>query len=135
MNRAFAAPAIGLLISAIAGAQPAAVKTAPRLSERKVQALAHAAHTEEALAAVADDYRSLEDLYRGRADEERLEWIRRSQAPAMGVWAKFPRPVDSARDLYEYDEQKADEMAALSAKYTRMAKDLTPATVTPQSNL
>jgi len=38
-----------------------------------------------------------------------------------GIMAKYPRPVDSARNLYEYYMTRASEAGMLEAKYTRLA--------------
>jgi hypothetical protein len=40
----------------------------------------------------------------------------------MGAAAKYPRPVDSARNLYEYYMYKASEAGTLEAKYSRLAE-------------
>jgi hypothetical protein len=93
-----------------------------------VRRLARRAHTTEEFKTVADGYQTLEEFYNGKAEEERLEWIRRSQMPAMSIAAKFPRPVDSAHDLYQYYRKKADEMAKLLARYRQLAMEPQPAT-------
>ncbi len=39
----------------------------------------------------------------------------------MATAAKYPRPVDSARNLYEYYLSKAFEAEKLSARYSQLA--------------
>jgi len=39
----------------------------------------------------------------------------------MSMAAKYPRPADSARNLYEYYMYKANKAGALEAKYTNLA--------------
>ena len=59
--------------------------------------------------------------YAQLAAEAKQEWLQRSEnAPAVAA-AKYPRPVDSARNLFEYYTQKASEAASLSAKYDQLA--------------
>jgi hypothetical protein len=48
--------------------------------------------------------------------------------PATSIAAKFPRPVDSAHDLYLYYQKKAEEMAKLLARYRQLAMEPQPAT-------
>ena len=54
------------------------------------------------------------------ASDEMAEWARRSQN-TTGRAAKYPRPVDSARNRYEYYAHEADEAAFQADKYNRFA--------------
>jgi hypothetical protein len=90
--------------------------------------MAREAHTPEQYRALASYYWREQKDYLQQAAEEKHEWIRRSQN-IMVVAAKYPRPADSARNLYEYYMCKASEVAELSAKYSRLAAPGTPATV------
>jgi len=82
--------------------------------------LALEAHAPAQYAAVANYYGERRSDYLKKAAEEEQEWVRRSQN-IMGVAAKYPRPVDSARNLYEYYKYKASEAGTLEAKYNRRA--------------
>ena len=44
-----------------------------------------------------------------------------THANVMGVLAKYPRPVDSARNLHEYYMYAASEAGTLETTYSRMA--------------
>jgi len=50
-----------------------------------------------------------------------------AQPEYCGVAAKYPRPVDLARNLYEYYMYKASEMGALSLKYSQLGAADAPA--------
>jgi hypothetical protein len=78
---------------------------------------AHAPAQYTALASCYGEQRN--DLLK-KAAEEKQEWERRSQN-VMGAAAKYPRPVDSARNLYEYYMYKASEAGTLEARYSRLA--------------
>jgi hypothetical protein len=82
--------------------------------------LARAASTEEQYSALAACYEKLHSDYLEKAAQEKQEWERRSHN-VMAAAAKYPRPVDSARNLYEYDLSKAAEAGELSAKFSRQA--------------
>jgi hypothetical protein len=69
---------------------------------------------------LANYYGERRAAYLQRAEEEKKEWERRSQN-ITGILAKYPRPVDSARDLYEYDMFKSSEAGSLESMYARLA--------------
>jgi len=58
--------------------------------------------------------------YSRKAADEKQEWERRS-LNTSGINQKYPRPVDSARNLFEYYSYKASEAEGLAAKYTQLA--------------
>ena len=78
------------------------------------------AHAPEQYTALASYYGPAEANYLQKAAEEKQEWARRSQN-ITSVAAKYPRPVDSARNLYEYYMYKASEAGTLAAKYSHLA--------------
>lgn len=78
------------------------------------------AHSPEQFKTLANYYRTRHDNYMKQAAEEKKEWERRNQN-VTGVLAKYPRPVDSARNLYEYYMTKAEEAGELEAKYSNLA--------------
>ncbi len=96
------------------------MKDGVRCAPTQLKRLAREARTHEQYAALADCYQKLQKNYLRQAAEEKQEWERRSEN-AMASAAKYPRPVDSARNLYEYYLSKASEEAALSAKYSQLA--------------
>jgi hypothetical protein len=82
--------------------------------------LALNAHAPAQYTALANYYGEQRNSYMQKAAEEKQEWERRSQN-VMASAAKYPRPVDSARNLYEYYMYKASEAGTLEAKYSRLA--------------
>jgi hypothetical protein len=87
----------------------------------------HEAHTPEQYRTLASYYGKEKKDYLQQAAEEKQEWIRRNQN-TMGVAAKYPRPIDSARNLYEYYRYRASEAGELAAKYSQLAAPGTAAT-------
>jgi hypothetical protein len=104
--------------SATALASPADNSSQPTSAQLKQ--MAKDAHTPEQYTALAQSYGQLQKSYLDKAAEEKQEWDRRSQN-VMSIAAKYPRPVDSARNLYEYYSYKASEAGALAAKYSQLA--------------
>ncbi|MGB9408818.1 MAG: hypothetical protein WCA89_14875 [Terracidiphilus sp.] len=82
--------------------------------------LAREARTPEQYDILADCYKKLQKDYLEHAAVEKQEWVRRSQN-TMATAAKYPRPVDSARNLYEYYLSMASKAEKLSAMYSQLA--------------
>lgn len=88
-------------------------------SQAQLKRLTLDAHTPEQYKALASSYTKQQLFFLQQAEEEKKEWERRS-TNVVGVNAKYPRPVDSARYLYEYYAYKASEAGTLSAKFARL---------------
>ena len=88
----------------------------------QIKHLARTAKTEEDFTQIANYYWARQREYNRKAHEELIEWGRRNgiYSPAMEKW---PRPVDSARNLYEYYRYEEAQSARLFAKYSKMADD------------
>jgi len=114
--------AISLLIAGAVSAQgtPVPDDQAVILSSSQVKQLAQTAHTPAEFTQLAAYYNVQQKQYSKKAAEEKLEWERRSQN-TTGINQKYPRPVDSARNLFEYYNFKASEAEALLTKYTQLA--------------
>jgi hypothetical protein len=82
--------------------------------------LALNAHEPAQYTVLASYYGSEKTNYLQQAAEEKKEWERRSQN-IVSIAAKYPRPVDSAHNLYEYYMYKASEAGTLEAKYSNLA--------------
>jgi hypothetical protein len=111
---------IGLATATVftANAMPAGID--PQPSSGQLKQMAKDAHTPEQYSALAQSYGQLQKTYLEKAAEEKQEWDRRSQN-IVSIAAKYPRPVDSARNLYEYYRYKANEAGSLAAKYSQQA--------------
>jgi hypothetical protein len=107
---------VGSAQGAVASAQDA-----DHVSQAQLNHMAREARTPEQYKALAHYYDSKQTDYLKQAEEEKQEWIRRSQI-TVSLYAKYPKPADSARSLYEYYAKKASEAGALSAKYGQMAE-------------
>lgn len=126
----FAACILSSALVGIGNAQQAA--TSPEMdahyTKAQVKQLVRDAHTPDQYRALASYYGEQQKSYLKQAADEKQEWIRRSQN-VVGVAAKYPRPVDSARNLYEYYMYKASESGDLSAKYAGLGASSNPTKV------
>ena len=89
--------------------------------------LAQEAHTPEQYKVLASYYGNQQQDYRQQAAAEMHEWVRRMQI-TVSLYAKYPSPSDSARNLYQYYVVKESEAAALAAKYSQLANSVGSAT-------
>lgn len=126
-DRLFAACILSSGLLGVASAQGAASspKTDSHYTRAQVKQLLRDAHSPDQYRTLASYYGEQQKSYLKEAAEEKQEWVRRSQN-IVGVAAKYPRPVDSARNLYEYYMYKASEAGALSLKYNQLAATATP---------
>lgn len=92
----------------------------------QLKQLVHNAHSQEQYEALTKYYRGQQNVYLGEAAQEKQEWIRRSQN-VMAVAAKYPRPVDSARYLYEYYADQARRAGQSAEQYQQLAVTAAPA--------
>jgi hypothetical protein len=74
------------------------------------------AHTEEQYKELASYFRSRQQAYEQQAQVEKLEWEHRSEN-VTSVAAKYPRPVDSSRNRYEYFTYEAGQMSQRAEHY------------------
>lgn len=121
-RKVFAACVLSLAFANVGNAQGTASSagTGANYTQAEVKQLVQTAHAPEQYTALANYYRARQESYLQRAAEEKKEWERRSEN-VMGVLAKYPRPVDSARNLYEYYTYKASEAGTLVSKYQNLA--------------
>jgi hypothetical protein len=92
----------------------------PHRSPAEVKRMIHEAHTPDRYRAIARYYDERHADFSQKASDEMAEWARRSQN-TTGPAAKYPRPVDSARNLYEYYAHEADNASFQADKYYRFA--------------
>lgn len=102
--------ALGVLMAAGTGIQGASQPTqGQRYSKSEIQQMIRAAHTPQEYQALAEYFRSEQQAFESKALVEKAEWDRRSQN-VTGPLAKYPRPVDSSRNRYEYFAYEAQQM-------------------------
>lgn len=106
---------VGSAQGAVASAQDS-----DHISKTQLKQMASEARTPEQYKTLAHYYEGQQRDYLKQAADEKQEWIRRSQI-TTSLYAKYPKPADSARNLYEYYVEKASEAGALSAKYIQLA--------------
>jgi hypothetical protein len=126
MNRKIFAGSILILalasVASVASGQESTSSTgvSTHYTQAEMKQLASNAQTPEQYLALASYFGKRQKDYLQLAAEEKQELARRSQN-IVGVAAKYPRPVDSARNLYEYYMYKASEVGTLSAKFVHLA--------------
>jgi alkylhydroperoxidase/carboxymuconolactone decarboxylase family protein YurZ len=115
---------LALAIAASTSASGAPADKTSQPTSGQLKQMTKDAHTPEQYSALAQSYGQLQKAYLDKASEEKQEWDRRSQ-DIVSIAAKYPRPVDSARYLYEYYTYKATEAGALATKYSQLAAPVT----------
>jgi alkylhydroperoxidase/carboxymuconolactone decarboxylase family protein YurZ len=105
--------------------QDLSAKDGKQTTQAQVAQLERKAQTPEQYKALASYFGTQQNKYLQMASEEKKEWDRRSQN-IVSIAAKYPRPVDSARNLYEYYMYKASENGSLEAKYSHLAASSAP---------
>jgi len=128
MNRnLFATCILAVAFAGTASAQSAvsSAETGAHYTKAQVKELKRNAQAPAQYAVLASYYGAQKADYLRQAAEEKKEWERRSKN-ASGAFGKYPRPVDSARNLYEYYLYKASENRVLEAKYSRLTAPNAP---------
>jgi hypothetical protein len=64
-------------------------------------------------------YANLQVKYQQKAAAAKALWLERSKNAPVSLYAKYPRPADSAKNLYEYYTTKAAEAGKLKDKYSK----------------
>ncbi len=117
-----AACIVTLALTGVGNAQGAtsSSQSGTHFTKAQLKQMLRDAHTPEQYKALASYYDEQSKSYLQQAADEKKEWERRSQN-VQGVAAKYPRPSDSARNLYEYYMYKASESTSLEANYDQLA--------------
>jgi hypothetical protein len=120
--------AFGMAVPLLAqSSNPVASRDSVHYSKAELAQLRKEAHTPEQYRALAAYFDQRKSSFQEQADQEKKEWERRSQN-VTGPAAKYPRPVDSARNLYDYYAYEADQAGVLQAQYERLAESAGVAT-------
>jgi hypothetical protein len=94
----------------------AAPPASQNLSHAELEKMIRGAHTPAEYKTLADYYRTQQQGFEQQAQTEKQEWERRSQN-VTGPAAKYPRPVDSSRNRYEYFTYEAQQASQQAAHY------------------
>jgi hypothetical protein len=89
-------------------------------STGQIHKMVREAHTGEQYTIIADYYYRRQQQYRLKAAEAMHLWADRN-ATVTPLSEKWPRPVDSARNLHDYYAYESSRSAALFAKYSALA--------------
>ena len=123
----FATCILALAFAGIASAQGTAssAETGAHYTKTQVKELKRTAQAPAQYAVLASYHGAQKADYLRLAAGAKKEWMQRSQN-VTGGFLKYPRPVDSSRNLYEYYLYKASKEETLEAKYRQMAEPNAP---------
>jgi hypothetical protein len=98
----------------------AAPQMGTQYSENEVKVMIRGARSPQQYQALATYFRSRQQALEQQAQAEKAEWERRSQVSAS-VAQKYPRPVDSSKNRYEYFSYEANQMGQQAAHYESLS--------------
>jgi len=116
MNSGIYVAGIVLALAASSVAARAQSSAPTKLSNAELKQMKQSAHNTEQYQALESYYRSRQQDFEQKAEAEKAEWVRRSQN-VTGPQQKYPRPVDSAKNLYEYYAYEAQQASQEVAYY------------------
>ena len=82
------------------------------------------AHTPEQYRVLASYYRMRQQQFANQAHDEIVWFARRSMNVSLPA-AKYPTPLDSSRNRYEYFNYEAQRMSRLAAHYENLSASVT----------
>jgi hypothetical protein len=92
----------------------------PEYSKAQIKHMTHEAHTAQQYRALAEYFRGQQQKFDQEAQTEKQEWERRSRN-TTGLAQKYPRPVDSSRNRYEYFSYEGEDMSRQASLYENLA--------------
>ena len=117
--------ACALLAFAVSsGVASAGSATAVNLSSSDVKKMIEEAHTAQQYQTLAAYFRSRQQAFEQKAHSE-IEWIARRDLNVSLPAAKYPAPLDSSRNRYEYFTYEAQQMSRQAAHYESLAASVT----------
>ena len=90
--------------------------TSPNLSRAEVKRMMREAHTTEQYMTLASYFRWRQQQFERQAHDELAFWAKRSMNVSLAA-AKYPAPVDSSRNRYDYFVYEAQQMSLKAAHY------------------
>jgi hypothetical protein len=113
--------ACALLACAVASVAVRAESATPaNLSRGDLKKMIREAHTSEDYLTLASYFRWRQQEFEQQARSEKAEWDRRSTNSYLAA-AKYPNPVDSSRNRYEYFTYEAQKMGQQAAHYESLS--------------
>lgn len=108
----------------LAGAVPCTVHAdslpSANYSSSQLKTMIREAHTQQQYQALADYFHARQQQFEQQAAAEKVVLDSLSQNIG-GPAAKYPRPVDSSRNRYEYLMEKANQMSAQAGHFAALA--------------
>lgn len=102
----------------VAHGEPA---TSASYSKTEIKQMAREAHTAVQYRVLAEYFNAEQIKFEQRAQSEKQEWERRSQTTSS-LAAKYPRPVDSSKNRFDYFQYEADRMNQQATRYRTLAE-------------
>jgi hypothetical protein len=99
----------------------ACAESSQNLSHFQLKKMVQSAHTADDFASLASYFRWRQEEFQQQARGELAEWDRRSQFVGS-IAEKYPRPVDSSRNRYEYFSYEAQQMSRKAAYYESLSE-------------
>jgi hypothetical protein len=117
-----AACTLSLALTYVGNAQSTASSpaTGAQFTQAEAKQMERVAHDPGQYKTLANYFGERQKSYMQKAADAKKEWELRGQG-VIGNQAKYPRPVDSARNLYEYYMYQASKAGNLEAKYNHLA--------------
>jgi hypothetical protein len=103
----------------VASAESAGSAVSTNYSGSELKSMMRNAHTQQDYQALATYFRGRQQTFEQKAQSEKIEWDRRSQN-VTGPAAKYPRPVDSSKNRYEYFTYEAQQMGQQATHYEQL---------------
>lgn len=123
MNSKVYVACMAIALAAGSGAALAESSTPVKYSNAELKQMEQQAHTPEQYQTLATYFRSRQQNFEQQAQVEKAEWERRSQN-VTGILAKYPRPVDSSKNRYEYFAYEAQQMSQQAAHFESLAANV-----------
>src|ERR1700683_4380469 len=103
----------------VACAESAGSAVTTNYSSSELKSMMRNAHTQQDYQSLATYFRGRQQSFEQKAQAEKVEWDRRSQN-VTSISEKYPRPVDSSRNRYEYFTYEAQQMSQQAAHYEQL---------------
>ncbi len=99
-------------------------QSSQNLSRAELKTMMETAHSSDQYQELASYFRWRQQVFGERAHTELVEWDRRSQIIGS-IAEKYPRPVDSSRNRYEYFSYEEQQMSQKAAYYEKLSETAT----------
>lgn len=113
--------ACAVIACAVASLAARAESSTPAdLSHNDLKKMIREAHTAEDYLTLASYFRFRQQEFEEQAKSEKIEWDRRAMNSYLAA-AKYPNPVASSRNRYEYFTYEAQKMSSQAARYENLS--------------